>query len=79
MTYQNIKYSVSDDGFIYTLSMNRPKKMNAVTFEMTQEIAHFVHNVVNSYESKARVVIFTGEGKHFTAGLDLTAAMDLTN
>ena len=29
--------------------------------------------------SEVRCIILTGTGKHFTAGLDLTSAMDLQN
>jgi enoyl-CoA hydratase/carnithine racemase len=75
--YKSIKGSVSDCGTIYSLVLNRPKKMNALSFEAMAEIGHFIENIVNPYTSNARAVIFYGEGKSFTSGLDFAAAGEL--
>ena len=73
-SYEFIKTSKSECGFIWSVSINRPKKMNAVSFEAMQEIEQFILKEVNPLTSGARVVIFSGEGKHFTSGLDLSSA-----
>ena len=78
--YKFIKTDISPNGEIITLSLNNPKKMNAVSFAFLEEIEHFVLNVVNPFStSKARVMILKAEGKHFTAGLDLNSALDATS
>ena len=72
--YKDIKIEVSDCGHIYTILLNRPKKLNAVAFETIGEIADFIRNYVNKDGSEARVVVFTGVGKNFTGGLDLNSS-----
>lgn len=68
MEYKNLK--VSRDGAIATVTFNRPDKANALNFEHLSEIEH----VALSFREDAdtRVVIFTGAGKHFSSGADLT-------
>ena len=72
--YKDIKIQVSKCGLIYTIFLNRPKKLNAVAFETMGEIAHFIKTIINVSESTARAVVLTGVGKHFTAGLDLNSS-----
>jgi enoyl-CoA hydratase/carnithine racemase len=74
MTYKFIKTQKSDNGQIFTLTINRPKKMNAVSFETLAEIEKFILEEVNPLDSQARVLILNGEGKHFTSGIDITSA-----
>jgi len=49
--YEYIKTSKSDCGQIYTVSINRPKKMNAVSFECLAEIEKFIITEINPYSS----------------------------
>ena len=79
MPYQHIKTAKSPCGRIWSVSINRPKKMNAVAFETLAEIEEFIMKEVNPVSSGARVVVFSGEGKHFTSGLDLTSAAQIGN
>ena len=72
--YKFIKHTKSEDSTIHTLTLNRPKKLNAVSFEMLAEIEKCIKEDVNPLDSGARVLIFTGEGKHFSAGLDMMSA-----
>ena len=51
--------------------------MNAVNFEALKEIEQFIMEKVNPLSSEARVLVFYGEGKHFTSGLDLMAAAEI--
>ncbi len=68
MEYRNLK--VENDGAIAVVSFDRPAKMNALNFEHLAEI----EDVALSFrdDAETRVVIFTGNGKHFSSGADLT-------
>ena len=51
--------------------------MNATAFETFAEIEKFILEEINPVSSGARVLILTGEGKHFTAGLDMQSMQQL--
>ena len=53
---------------VATLTLNRPEKRNAVSFELVQELMRALDEVERS---GADVLIITGAGKAFCAGLDL--------
>ena len=55
-------------GEIATLTLNRPDKRNAVTTAMIAEIQTALDVIEKSH---TRVVILTGAGKAFCAGMDL--------
>jgi methylglutaconyl-CoA hydratase len=50
------------------ITFNRPEKRNAVSFELLSELMSTLDEVENS---RAQVLIITGAGKAFCAGLDL--------
>jgi methylglutaconyl-CoA hydratase len=50
------------------ITLNRPDKRNAVSFELVSELMAALDQIENS---PAQVVIITGAGKAFCAGLDL--------
>ncbi|MGE0820924.1 MAG: enoyl-CoA hydratase [Candidatus Binatia bacterium] len=54
---------------IVTLTLNRPHAMNALSYELRQEIVKAFSDLQS--DSDTRVVILTGAGKAFCAGLDL--------
>ena len=54
------------------MAFNRPKKYNALNFDMFYQLKE-VFEYLDRAESAVRVVILTGKGKHFTAGIDLFA------
>jgi enoyl-CoA hydratase len=54
---------------IVQLTMNRPDKLNAMTSELVQSLHEHLDAV--AVEPDARVVILTGQGRGFCAGLDL--------
>lgn len=57
------------DRDVAMLTLNRPEKRNAITFEMMSEL----HSALDELESdRARAVILTGAGKSFCAGMDLS-------
>lgn len=57
------------DGPIATVTMNRPEKLNAMNGTMFREIGEAFRWI--DAETNARAVVLAGNGKHFTAGLDL--------
>ena len=55
-------------GGVWTLTLNRAEKANALSFEMLERIAE-----IASDAKAARAVIITGAGGVFSAGADLSA------
>lgn len=68
MKYSTLEYKV-DDG-ILTLSLNRPEQMNAFTVNMAEELVHAFNRA--SDDDKVSVIVVTGKGRAFCAGMDLT-------
>ena len=68
MDYQHI--TVARDGSIATVTFNRPYKANALNYEILTEIEDAALSFRDDIDT--RVVIFTGAGKHFSSGFDLT-------
>jgi len=62
---------VERDGPILTVTMNRPQRRNAMTLAMFARLAD-VWDMVD-HEMDIRVVVLTGAGDHFSAGMDLRA------
>lgn len=66
MSYETLTYEIA--GEVATITLNRPDKRNAISAQMIQELVA----VLGGAESgPARVVIITGAGKAFCAGMDL--------
>jgi methylglutaconyl-CoA hydratase len=53
---------------IATVTLNRPDKRNAISFELVDELTRALEEV---RQSEAQVLILTGAGKAFCAGMDL--------
>ncbi|HRB10782.1 MAG TPA: crotonase/enoyl-CoA hydratase family protein [Ottowia sp.] len=66
---------VSMENHIATVRLNRPDKANAMSATMWQEIRQAFQWVDTTPE--ARVAVLQGEGKLFTAGIDLQMMMGL--
>lgn len=66
MNYENILLSIEDG--IAHLRLNRPAKRNAVNNGLLQDI----EAALDSLGADATVVVISGEGAHFSAGLDLS-------
>ncbi len=74
VNFETIKFELKDNG-IGILSLNRPEKLNAINFQMEQELHEvFDHLMVNL---DCRVLIFKGEGRAFCAGTDLKEGVHL--
>lgn len=60
--------SVETSGHMATITLNRPEKRNAISIRMISDL----HAALDSVEkTRTRVVILTGAGKAFCAGIDL--------
>ena len=72
MEFQDILLNVSDG--IATITLNRPDKMNAFTGRMMYEIIEALdHTDAND---DVKVVVFTGAGRAYCAGADLSSGGD---
>lgn len=60
---------------VATLTLNRPDKRNALSFQLLDELTRALDEVETS---AAQVVILTGAGKAFCAGMDLEELKTLT-
>jgi len=56
------------DGGVATITLNRPEKRNAISFELIDDLLHALNEVAHS---DAIVLIITGAGKAFSSGMDL--------
>ncbi len=62
-----VKISIEDH--IADVRFNRPEKFNALSFDMIDAMAGAIDRLAR--ESGVRVVVISGEGKSFCAGLDI--------
>jgi len=68
MDYQTLTYDIVEPG-IGLLSLNRPQAYNAVNRLMMRELTSFWAERV--HDAGVNVIVLTGSGKGFCAGLDL--------
>src|ERR1700723_902457 len=66
MTYKTL--NVTFDSALATITLNRPDKRNAISYELIEDLIRALDEVNNS---SARVLIMTGAGKAFCSGMDL--------
>ncbi len=59
---------VTHDSGTATVTLNRPDKRNAISFELVAELVRALDDIE---KTNAHVVILTGAGKAFCAGMDL--------
>ena len=69
MDYETVTLRKEDQ--IATLTLNRPEKLNAVNPQMIQELLSALDEVAR--DGGVRVLVLTGAGRAFCAGIDLTA------
>lgn len=65
--YKNILLDISEG--IATITLNRPDKLNAYTVAMGEDVVEAFHALKENNEVK--VIILTGAGRGFCAGVDL--------
>lgn len=66
MNYRTIQLEY--DGRVATITLNRPEKRNAISFDLIDDLLRALDEVA---KSEAIVLIVTGAGKAFCSGLDL--------
>lgn len=71
MDYSSSFFRVTTDGPVARISMNRPEKANGMTPDFWTELPRLM--ALLEGDEKIRCVVLTGEGKHFTGGMDLAA------
>ncbi len=72
MEYQYILYTVENN--IAKIKLNRPEVLNSFNFQMSEELQNLLDEINSNAE--IRVVIITGAGKAFSAGQDLSEAIN---
>jgi len=72
MTYETIKYEVTDQ--ILTITLNRPDKLNAFNAAMQREMIEAFDAA--DKDDNIRAIIVTGSGRAFCAGADLSSGAD---
>ena len=74
MDYQTLKYDI-DDGLLL-LTLNRPDQLNAFTVQMADELVAAYERA--SLDDAVRVIVVTGAGKAFCAGMMLRPGLGVT-
>lgn len=76
MTYKSILFE--HEGPIWTLTINRPKSLNALNGEVLSEMADTLRQLSEMSYDNARALVITGAGeKSFVAGADIKELTDL--
>lgn len=66
--YQTFEFSVADD--IGLVRLNRPAKLNSIDVTMVREFGELIASV--RADRAVRVLVFTGNGRAFCAGADIS-------
>ena len=64
-------------GAIFRITLNRPEKRNAISWQVGQDLRTAIDQAASA--SGVRVVVLSGAGSVFSAGIDLGDLMDLPN
>jgi methylglutaconyl-CoA hydratase len=73
MAYTTIQLAI--DSSVATVTLNRPDKRNAISYELIEDLLSALDEVA---KSSAQVLILTGAGKAFCSGMDLDNLKALT-
>ena len=60
---------ISNENNIRIISLNRPKKLNAITLEMATELNNAIQDAAN--EAAVKCLVITGKGRAFSSGGDV--------
>ncbi len=65
------------DGPVFEVTLNRPRKRNAITDEMMQALSLAIDQAEDEFNQGVRAVIVRGAGRVFSAGIDLDQFLTL--
>ena len=74
MEYKTLKLSTENS--VTTITLNRPEKRNALSAQLVEELLAAFDEIE---KSSAQVLILTGSGKAFCAGMDLDGLKSLVD
>jgi len=57
------------EGAVAKVVLNRPEKLNALTWEMRQQLREYFERL--RFDDDVRAIIVTGEGRGFCSGADV--------
>ena len=69
----NTCFNIEIDNGVAHIRFKRPEKANSMTREFWRELPSAVNDI--SDNAKARVIVLSAEGKHFTSGMDISVFM----
>lgn len=75
MEYQNI--IISQEGHVGIIQLNRPKVLNALSFDLMGELVHALESF--DKDEEIRAIILTGNANAFSAGADLKEIANATS
>ena len=67
-------FKLSIENNVAHIVLNRPEAMNSMPRAFWNELPALVHDIDD--HAKARVIVISSTGKHFTAGMDLSVFTD---
>jgi enoyl-CoA hydratase/carnithine racemase len=67
MAYEQIRYE--EEGAVATLTLSRPERLNAWTYQMSSELVDAIERV--NADTSLGAIVITGEGRGFCAGADI--------
>lgn len=71
MTERIPELGVRQDGPVLRIRLQRPDRRNSMTREMLAHLIGWIENAPDNED--VRVIVLSGEGEHFCAGMDLAA------
>jgi 2-oxoglutaroyl-CoA hydrolase len=75
LTGGEVRFEREHDGRVAALTLSRPEKMNAITWEMRERMLE--HFRVIDADEEIRVVVIRGEGDQFSPGGDIPGFMEV--
>ncbi len=72
MDYDNLRFELNEGVALVTL--NRPERLNALNPGLVHELLHVVETTER--DDDVKVLVFTGEGRAFSAGADVLAGYE---
>ena len=69
--FETIAYAINQG--VATITLNRPKAMNAISQKMRQELKQVIHAA--EIDAEVRVVVINAAGRGFSSGTDLTEGL----